>query len=77
MKVVDTGVATGWYGRATENGHKACATRHVHMVKDGMPICGYVPHKTMQFQFCSAGFDMGYVSCPKCKEKSLKLEAAL
>ena len=65
---------TGYYARASENGHKACATRYVHLVENGKPICGYKPHPTMQFMFCSVGFYMDYVDCPTCREKGRKAD---
>ena len=65
---------TGYFGRATENGHRAMATK-VHVVDDfGKPICGYKPHKTMQFQWCAMGVRLPYVECPKCKTKGERLQ---
>jgi len=64
---------TGWYGRATENDHRAMFTM-VHFVEDGKPICGYRPHKTMIFQFCASGFYDNYVECPACRRKKEKMK---
>ena len=65
---------TGYFGRATEDGHKAMVTKHIHFVEDGeQPICGYKPHKTMEFQFCTVGFDNRYVSCPRCIKKKERI----
>lgn len=60
-------IQTGYFARATEKGHKAAWTK-VHLVRDGKPLCGYKPHKTMQFQWNSNGVHLPYVECDKCKE---------
>lgn len=61
---------TGYYARAHENGHTAKWTS-VHLVKDSKPICGYKPHKTMQFVWNSNGARIDYVDCPTCRKKYL------
>ena len=62
-------IQTGYFGRAHEKGHKAGHT-HVHLfnARTGNCVCGYRPHKTMQFQGCSAGIQINYVDCPRCKK---------
>lgn len=64
---------TGYFARASEDGHKAMSTKHVHFVEDRKPICRYKPHETMRFQFCSVGFYDGYASCPECIAKKKKM----
>jgi len=59
--------STGYFARATENGHRAKSTK-VHLVQGGQGLCGYVPHPTMRFQFCAAFPVLAYVECPKCKQ---------
>ena len=64
---------TGYFARATEEGHKAMFTQ-VHIV-DGYnkPLCRYEPHKTMHFLWCAYGVRINYVECKECKEKYKKL----
>lgn len=57
---------TGYFARAHEDGHDSRWT-NVHVIdNEGMPICGYKPHKTMQFCFNAEGIYMPYVECKKC-----------
>ena len=65
--------STGWFGRASEDGHNAKNTK-VHCLRDGKPLCGYKPHKTMQYQFCSDSIMHSYIECPKCKEEAFQYE---
>jgi len=63
---------TGYFARATEEGHRAKFTQ-VHIVDDyDKPLCGYKPHKTMQFYFCSIGVYLPYIECKRCKVKLFK-----
>ena len=58
---------TGYFGRATEKGYNAKSTQ-VHIVNgEGVSICGYKPHKTMEFQWCATFAYLPYVECKKCK----------
>lgn len=61
-------IQTGYFARATEKGHKAAYTK-THLILDGKPMCGYKPHKTMQFVWNAQGAHKPYVECNKCKEK--------
>lgn len=67
---------TGYFGRATENGHRATHTR-VHIVDGRRALCGYVPHETMIFCWCCEGITLEYVECKKCKERYLKIKKIL
>lgn len=60
-------IQTGYFARARENGQTSKWTK-VHLVDNGKPLCGYVPHKTMQFQWNSQGVHLAYVECDKCRE---------
>lgn len=72
MKISKTySFSTGWYGRATEHGHSAKSTK-VHLLVNGKPVCGYKPHKTMQFQWCS--YSTMYIECDECKKRALEFE---
>jgi len=63
---------TGYFARAHENGHDARWTQ-VHILKDnGVCLCGYRPHRTLQFMFASYGVVEKYVECSKCKERLSK-----
>lgn len=57
---------TGYFARAGQNGLSAKSTK-VHVIKNGKPVCGYKPHKTMQFCWNANGIYLSYVDCPKCK----------
>lgn len=72
-KEINQKFITGWFGRAHEDNHSSISTK-VHVVKlSGGTLCGYKPHKTMKFQFCSTGIVLGYVECPTCEKKAGKL----
>ena len=63
---------TGYFARATEEGHRAKSTQ-VHIVDyNNEPLCRYRPHKTMQFCFCANFEHLPYVECKRCKEKLFK-----
>jgi len=66
----DSEYNTGYFARASEDGHKACSSK-VHIVRGKLPLCGYRPHKTMQFMFNAAGIHIPYVECAKCKESAV------
>ena len=60
---------TGYFARPFNYSHRSKATI-VHIVNnDNKPICGYKPHKTMQFQWTHLSVDLMYVECKKCKQK--------
>lgn len=64
----------GWFGRPFNYKHKSLATK-THIVNEEKVLCGYKPHKTMEFQWCKTieGIDeLDYVECNKCKEKYIK-----
>ena len=65
--------STGWFGRASEQGHSAKSTK-VHLLVNGKPVCGYKPHKTMQFQWCASSIMNSYIECSECKEKATEYE---
>lgn len=67
IKIINM-LQTGYFARATEKGHKNKSTIS-HLLKDGKVLCGYKPHKTMQFLWCSTGAKMSHVECNKCKNK--------
>lgn len=60
---------TGYFARATEEGHRAKFTQ-VHIVNDyDKPICRYRPHRTMQFMFSANEAYLPYVECKGCRKK--------
>jgi hypothetical protein len=71
MKPVKMGqrCSTGWFGRPSTSEHGARSTK-VHAVVDGRVLCGYRPHHTMIYQWCSASINFRYLECPRCKEKA-------
>jgi hypothetical protein len=63
----------GYFGRANENGHSARHTK-THVINDRKVLCGYKPHKTMMFQWCSNGLGFpSTIECVSCKEKAKKI----
>lgn len=68
MSTSDSVFQTGYFARASQNGLTAKSTK-VHVVENGKPVCGYRPHKTMQFCWTANGIYLRYVDCPKCKAK--------
>jgi len=62
----------GWFGRCFNKDHKSLSTK-THIVKEGKVLCGYIPHKTMEFQFCSGISQLEYLECDKCKIKLEKI----
>jgi len=62
----------GYFARAAEDGHNA-KTSQVHILKStGLCLCGYRPHKTMQFQWCGTNVHSKYVECKKCIDRYYK-----
>lgn len=62
---------TGYFARATEEGHRAKSTQ-VHIVDNyGKSLCRYRPHLTMKFQWCSGGVNLSYVECKECRKNYL------
>ena len=60
---------TGYFARPFNYYHKSKTTM-VHIVdNDNKPICGYKPHRTMKFQWCSLSVYLIYVECKKCKKE--------
>lgn len=63
---------TGYYGRPSTSEHSARVT-NVHLTNSkGNGLCGYVPHPTMKFQWCSVTPILQYVECATCKRKYLE-----
>jgi len=64
----------GYFSRAFNKDHKSLSTK-THIIDNDKILCGYKPHKTMQFQWCIIGVGvdrLDVVECDKCKEKYLK-----
>ena len=64
----------GYFSRAFNKDHKSFSTK-THIVDNGKVLCGYKPHKTLEFLWCKIGIDVGsldYLECNKCKERFLK-----
>lgn len=55
---------TGYYGKPGTH-----YTSGVHAVRDGKPLCGYRPAKTMVFQWCANGIQHDYLECDRCRER--------
>jgi len=62
----------GYFGRAHENGHSVKNSK-VHAIYKGRVLCGYKPHETMKFQWCSTDVMFSYIECPICKKKADKI----
>lgn len=61
--------STGYFGRPSPVPGGTGISTNVHYVgADGKPVCGYKPHKTMEFQWCSDGLNFQYLECKGCKE---------
>ena len=68
-------MAIGWYGRCFNKNHKSLSTK-THVVSDvikGKVLCGYKPHKTLEFNWCATNNNMIYLECNKCKTKLKKI----
>ena len=61
----------GWFGRPFNKKHKSLSTK-THIVHNSKTLCGYKPHKTLEFQWCAFTVRLQYVECEKCKERLLK-----
>jgi len=57
----------GYY--AKEGNHKGRNWSGTHIVEDGKPICGYKPHNSMKFQWCSNNNHSFSVECKACTKK--------
>ncbi len=56
-------IHTGYWGNERQT------VSHVHVAKDGKPICGYKPARSMRFHICAFGVYRPYVKCKRCLEK--------
>lgn len=65
--MIKNAIHTGFYARANQNGLTAKYTK-THLVCDGKPLCGYVPHKTMEFQMNAMHIHLPYLECKKCED---------
>jgi len=63
---------TGYFGRhSTEN--QSTIRTNVHLVNSyGNGFCGYNPHKTMSFHWCSMNIHLPYVTCATRRKKYIK-----
>lgn len=60
----------GYFSRAFNSKHKSLSTK-THIIEKGKVLCGYKPHKTLEFLWCKIGIDIGsleYLECKRCKE---------
>lgn len=64
---------TGYFARATEEGHKALFTQVQIVNGYNKPLCRYKPHGTLHFLWCANCVQLSYVECKKCKEEYKKL----
>lgn len=66
----------GYFSRAFNFKHKSLSTK-THIVNNNKVLCGYKPHKTLNFLWCaflSDGIDnLQYLECNKCKDRYVKL----
>jgi hypothetical protein len=60
--------STGFFGIP---GHDI--TGQVHVLENGKPICGTVPHPKARFQWCANGVRSEYLTCKRCIERLPKL----
>lgn len=67
-KNVTNTLVTGYFARATENGHRAAHTK-VHLVNGSIALCGYMPHPSMKLQSCANFAHLPYVECQSCIDK--------
>lgn len=65
-------MAIGWFGRCFNKDHKSLSTKTHVVIKDKV-LCGYKPHKTLEFNWCSTNNSMMYLECNKCKIKLKKM----
>jgi len=67
---------TGYFARPTYKGVIAARSRYVHFFDHEKQkcLCGYKPHKTMNFQFCSDDAYDSYCNCPRCKKELIRLK---
>ncbi len=62
-------VTTGWFGQPNRG-----RSTQVHVkTKSGVCLCGYKPHKSFEYQWCSHGITLEYVECSKCRKKAEKI----
>ncbi len=61
-------MAIGWFGRPTSKGQKALTTNTHVIIKKGICLCGYRPHESLKFQWCTdSNLSMDLIECSKCK----------
>jgi len=58
----------GYFARTFNKNHKSLSTK-THIVHDDKILCGYKPHKSMQFQWCASVNSLEYLECEKLQSK--------
>ncbi len=61
----------GWFDRCFNVKHKSLSTK-THIFNGDKVLCGYKPHKTMEFQWCVGIGNLDFITfveCDKCKNK--------
>lgn len=55
----------GYYGMVTGRGARWSS---IHLVLNGSPLCGYKPHKDMEFYYVSYHYE--HITCKRCIRKN-------
>jgi hypothetical protein len=67
------GYETGWWG--VPGGPERSAKVHVLNTATGKPLCGGKHVPASEFQWCTYGIYLRFVTCPRCRERAKKILA--
>jgi hypothetical protein len=56
-------IETGYFGIPGR-----CGATKVHLVENGIPLCGAMIHRKSVFLFCSWGINLKILECKHCKK---------
>lgn len=65
---------TGYFANAAKS---TVQRSKVHVVKDGLPLCGSRVSSDASFQWCSGGIHLSYVECETCKKVAETAQVAV
>ena len=70
-------VETGYWG-IPGGQHSRSTMVHLRNRENGRPVCGSIPGKKQEFQWCAAGINWMYLECRKCEKMNRnRLKGAL
>jgi hypothetical protein len=61
--------ATGYFRKVSASIQKKAGTEIHYIMSNGKCACGYKPHPSMEFVWCSDGSVLDFLECSKCRQR--------